>query len=93
MCDLIEFNADVEVIDPKENEQNKIRNKYAELFGIHKKGKVTLCTMHNALMRERNYFASMMIKNGDADAMISGYSRNYRSVVKPILETIQKIKE
>jgi len=44
------------------------------------------------LMRERNYFASMMIKNGDADAMISGYSRNYRSVVKPILETISKEK-
>ena len=43
-------------------------------------------------MRERNYFASMMIKNGDADAMISGYSRNYRSVVKPILETISKAK-
>jgi malate dehydrogenase (oxaloacetate-decarboxylating)(NADP+) len=43
-------------------------------------------------MRERNYYASMMIKNGDADAMISGYSRNYRSVVKPILETISKVK-
>ena len=43
-------------------------------------------------MRERNYYASMMIKNRDADAMISGYSRNYRSVVKPILETISKAK-
>ena len=43
-------------------------------------------------MRERNYFASMMVKNGDADAMISGYSRNYPSVVKPILDTIEKAK-
>ena len=43
-------------------------------------------------MRERNYYASMMIKNGDADAMLSGYSRNYPSVVKPILETISKSK-
>jgi malate dehydrogenase (oxaloacetate-decarboxylating)(NADP+) len=34
----------------------------------------------------------MMIKNGDADAMISGYSRNYRSVIKPILETISRAK-
>jgi malate dehydrogenase (oxaloacetate-decarboxylating)(NADP+) len=34
----------------------------------------------------------MMIKNGDADAMLSGYSRNYPSVVKPILETISKSK-
>tara|TARA_B000000441_G_scaffold38126_1_gene24846 strand:- start:677 stop:1363 length:687 start_codon:yes stop_codon:yes gene_type:complete len=43
-------------------------------------------------MRERNYFAAMMIKNKDADAMISGYSRNYPSVIKPILEIIPKAK-
>jgi malate dehydrogenase (oxaloacetate-decarboxylating)(NADP+) len=43
-------------------------------------------------MRERNYYASMMVKNGDADAMISGYSRSYPTVVKPILETIAKAK-
>ena len=29
-----------------------------------------------------------MVKNGDADAMLSGYSRNYPAVIKPILETI-----
>ena len=92
LCDLIEFNADVEVIDPKENEQNKIRNKYAELFWHSQKRKGYTLYDAQRLMRERNYFASMMIKNGDADAMISGYSRNYRSVVKPILETIPKNK-
>ena len=92
LCDLIEFNADVEVIDPKENEQNKIRNQYAELFWHSQKRKGYTLYDAQRLMRERNYFASMMIKNGDADAMISGYSRNYRSVVKPILETIPKNK-
>jgi malate dehydrogenase (oxaloacetate-decarboxylating)(NADP+) len=40
------------------------------------------------LMRERNYFAAMMVNEGDADALISGYSRNYPSVVKPMLELI-----
>ena len=40
------------------------------------------------IMRERNYFAAMMVNEGDADAMISGYSRNYPSVVKPMLELI-----
>ena len=35
---------------------------------------------------------AMMIKNKDADAMISGYSRNYPSVIKPILESIPKAK-
>lgn len=39
-------------------------------------------------MRERNYFAAMMVNEGDADALISGYSRNYPTVVKPMLELI-----
>ena len=89
---VIEFDDAVEIIDPKEMDQEDTRKKYAELFwdSQNRKG----YTLYDAqrLMRERNYFASMMIKNGDADAMISGYSRNYRSVVKPILETIPKSK-
>lgn len=89
---VIEFNAPLEIIDPKEPEQAEIRERYAVLFweAQNRKG----YTLYDAkrLMRERNYFASMMIKNGDADAMISGYSRNYRSVVKPILETTAKAK-
>jgi malate dehydrogenase (oxaloacetate-decarboxylating)(NADP+) len=89
---VIEFNAPLEIIDPKESEQEEARERYAVLFweAQNRKG----YTLYDAkrLMRERNYFASMMIKNGDADAMISGYSRNYRSVVKPILETTSKAK-
>ena len=89
---LIEFHAPIEIIDPKEQNQEEIREKYAKLFwnAQNRKG----YTLYDAerLMRERNYFASMMITNGDADAMISGYSRNYRSVVKPILETTSKVK-
>ncbi|MEO2100099.1 MAG: phosphate acyltransferase, partial [Flavobacteriaceae bacterium] len=88
----IEFDAPVEIIDPKEQDKEETRKAYASLFwnAQNRKG-YTLYDAHR-LMRERNYFASMMIKNGDADAMISGYSRNYRSVVKPILETTAKAK-
>ena len=39
-------------------------------------------------MRERNYFGAMMVNEGDADAMLSGYSRSYATVVKPMLELI-----
>ena len=44
------------------------------------------------LMRERNYFAAMMVNENEADALITGYSRPYPSVVKPILELIEKEK-
>jgi malate dehydrogenase (oxaloacetate-decarboxylating)(NADP+) len=39
-------------------------------------------------MRERTYFGAMMVKMGDADGMLSGYSRAFSSVVKPYLEII-----
>lgn len=78
------------IIDPKDEAHMEQKNAYAQLFweDHHRKG----YTLYDAkrMMRERNYFGSMMIKNGDADALISGYSRNYPSVVKPILETIEK---
>ena len=41
-------------------------------------------------MRERNYFAAMMVNEGEADAVVTGYSRSYPSVVKPMLQLIEK---
>jgi malate dehydrogenase (oxaloacetate-decarboxylating)(NADP+) len=41
-------------------------------------------------MRERNYFAAMMVNEGEADALVSGHSRSYPSVVKPMLQLIDK---
>ena len=88
----IDFDADVEIIDPKDQSHDKQRKIYAKLFWKDQKRKGYTLYDTERLMWERNYFASMMVKNGDADAMLSGYSRNYRSVVKPILETISKAK-
>ena len=84
----IEFDADVNIIDPKSIDQSKLRTKYAEIFwkGRNRSG-VTL-EDSKRLLRERNYFGAMMVKNCDADAMLSGYSRNYPAVIKPILESI-----
>ena len=88
----INFDDEVEIIDPKEEAHKAQRDHYADLFWKDQRRKGYTLYDAQRLMRERNYYASMMIKNRDADAMISGYSRNYRSVVKPILETISKVK-
>ena len=39
-------------------------------------------------MHERNYFGSAMVDTGDADAMISGMTRNYATAIKPALQVI-----
>jgi malate dehydrogenase (oxaloacetate-decarboxylating)(NADP+) len=44
-------------------------------------------------MRERNHFGAMMVEMGDADAMISGITRNYRDVVRPAIQTVGLQKE
>ena len=39
-------------------------------------------------MRDRNYFGSMMVEKGMADAMVSGLTRKYPDTIKPALEII-----
>ena len=34
-------------------------------------------------MRDRNYFGCMMVECGDADAMISGLTKNYPDTIRP----------
>ena len=85
----IEFDApDVQIIDPKSDEEDKRKNKYAKVYWQQRKRRGVTYYAAQRLMRERNYFAAMMVNEGDADALISGYSRNYPSVVKPLLELI-----
>ncbi|MCB0436158.1 MAG: NADP-dependent malic enzyme, partial [Mangrovimonas sp.] len=79
---------DVEIIDPKADEEEVRKNKYAEGYWQYRKRKGVTLYSAQKLMRERNYFGAMMVNEGDADAMISGYSRSYPSVVKPIMELI-----
>ena len=92
LMDEIEFDAEIEIIDPKEDEEEARKNKYANVYWQHRKRKGVTLYSAQKLMRERNYFGAMMVNEGDADAMISGYSRNYPSVVKPIMELIGMIK-
>lgn len=84
----LEFYADLEIIDPKHDNPPDKLPLYAEKFW--EKRKRHGITLYDAqkLMRERNYFAGMMLCEGDADAMISGYSRSYPLVIKPVFETV-----
>lgn len=82
----------VKILDPKSMEERDIKNQYAHLYWEDQKRKGVTEYEAKSVMRERNYFASMMVKTGDADAMLSGYSRNYASVVKPVMSIIGKAK-
>ncbi|WP_299127400.1 NADP-dependent malic enzyme [uncultured Winogradskyella sp.] len=88
----IEFDAKVEIIDPKSDEELERKNKYADAYWKSKKRKGVTQYFARKIMRERDYFAAMMVNEGDADALISGYTTSYPKVVKPMLELIGKAK-
>ena len=94
ILDLIEEFAlemdDVCIIDPKEIKQEDKRHEYGDIFWNKRKRKGITQFEARKLMRERNYYGSMMVEMGDADALISGITRNYRATVKPALEVIGK---
>lgn len=78
--------ANVTIIDPIEETST------LEKFGKHlyqkrsRKG-MTLPDA-NRLVRERNYFGAMMVECGDADAFISGLTRDYPKTILPSLHSI-----
>lgn len=84
----IDFDTDVEIIDPKSKDEIDHVNKYAEIYWKARKRKGITLFDAKKLMRQRDYFAAMMVSEGDADAMLSGHSRSYPSVIKPVLEVI-----
>ncbi|WCO02039.1 NADP-dependent malic enzyme [Psychroserpens ponticola] len=88
LMEEIEFDADVEIIDPKSDEELERKNKYAEVYWKNRKRKGVTLYSSEKIMRERNYFAAMMVNEGDADALVTGFSRSYPTVVKPMLELI-----
>jgi malate dehydrogenase (oxaloacetate-decarboxylating)(NADP+) len=86
----IEFDADVPILDPKTDEQNAKKDQYAKIYWEARKRRGVTLYEARAKMRERNYFGAMMVNEGDADGMITGYSRSYPSVLRPMLELVGK---
>ncbi len=84
----LDFEADLLVIDSHADEAEEKREQYAhKYFHYRQRDGVTLYGARQK-MRERTYYGSMMVLEGDADGMISGYSRAYPTLVKPIFEVI-----
>lgn len=82
------FDADVEIINPKSKTEKERRNRFAQVYWQARKRKGIKLLDAQKWMRERNYFAAMMVNEGEADALISGCTRNYATVVKPMIELI-----
>jgi len=85
----ISFDAeDILIIDPRARDQKEKRFEYAEAYWDKRQRKGVKLLDAQKKMRERNYYAAMMVNTGDADTLITGYANSYPNTVKPILELI-----
>jgi len=80
--------ADTVIIDPRNAAQDAKRVEYGRTFFEKRQRKGMTQYEARKLMYERNYFGAMMVENGEADALISGLTKNYPQTIRPALQII-----
>lgn len=80
--------ADVKIIDPRSDEQERTRMLYGDLYFKKRQRRGHNLYEARKLMRERPWFGSMMVDAGEADVLVSGLTRNYPDMIRPALQII-----
>ncbi len=79
---------DIPIIDPHDEQHDEMRKRFGELFFKKRQRKGLNLYESGKLMYNRSYLGCMMVETGEADAMISGLTRNYPSTIRPALQVI-----
>ncbi|HRI19316.1 MAG TPA: NADP-dependent malic enzyme [Panacibacter sp.] len=80
--------SELPIIDTRSEATEEKRSFYAELYFKKRQRRGLNYYESKKLMRERNNFGCMMVETGDADAMISGLTKNYAETIRPALQII-----
>ncbi len=88
ICELGIELGDTLIIDPLSSEK---RDEYIEkMYQLRQRKGVTLAGAKRVMKANKNYFGAMMVREGDADAMLSGINLHYTETIRPALEIIGK---
>jgi len=74
-----------QIFDPEVSEK---RNDYADAFCRKRSRKGATLKDTKSLMKKSNYFGSMMVELGEADALISGLTTSYPTTIRPALQCV-----
>jgi malate dehydrogenase (oxaloacetate-decarboxylating)(NADP+) len=80
--------TDLPIIDTRSDDLQDTRERYAQAFFAKRQRRGFNYHESKKIIRDRNYFGCMMVEMGDADAMISGLTRNYAEAIRPALQVI-----
>ncbi len=84
----LEYHFDLPVIDLQSEELNETIEKFALKFWEKNQRKGMTLLEAKRLMRIPNYFAAMMVNEGEADALVTGYARSFASSFRPLMKII-----
>jgi malate dehydrogenase (oxaloacetate-decarboxylating)(NADP+) len=76
----------VEVVDPAAEEETRFA--YAEELHTLRRRKGLTLAEARANMYKPIYYACMMVRHGDADALVGGEESNYPEVIRPALQVV-----
>jgi malate dehydrogenase (oxaloacetate-decarboxylating)(NADP+) len=79
---------DVTIIDPRSDAMGAKRDAYGDKFFARRQRRGFNLYESRKAMRDRVHFGCMMVEEGEADALISGLTRNYPDTVRPALQII-----
>ncbi len=79
---------EVEIIDPRSSSEKARRAEFEQLLYAKRQRKGMTQVEAQKAVRDRNYFGAMLVHTGQADALISGLTRNYRNVIRPAIQII-----
>jgi malate dehydrogenase (oxaloacetate-decarboxylating)(NADP+) len=80
---------DIQIVD---TENSKYTEPYSqELYRLRQRKGITESEARRIMRRKsRNHFGAMMVRMGDADAMLSGIDAHYPDTIRPALEVVGK---
>lgn len=82
--------GEVRIVDPRAVENEATVEQYADILYKKRQRKGMTPTEARRTIFYRNYYGAMMVENGEADAFISGLTRNYPDTIRPALHVIGK---
>lgn len=75
----------VTIITPS---QSELRDTYSQEFWEHRQRRGLTREQAFSLIKNENYYGSMMVKRNDADGLLSGVTQSYPDTIRPFLEVV-----
>ena len=82
--------SEITIMNPYDQIQEERLLKFSEMFFNKRQRKGVNAAEAKKMMSFRNYFGSMLVETGEADALISGLTRSYPDTIRPALQVIGK---